>query len=648
MASRTFLQHPFRSIRGRLVLAFVGISALMAGFGAFAIHNFERSDELVVLTYKQPLMSVNFAHRSHLAFAWMDRALARSRLEPKASAAAELERLYALFREDIAVARLRSMSGRAEALVDEIAGLVDAWTALARQAIADPDASEMRDLDALHMRVTERFDVLIDVVAGDGFSLRQQGLSASYELRLATTIAFAAVLLLTLATAVIIGRSILRPVGGAVAVAERIAAGDLNVAMPHAGTEETGKLFAAMSVMQSSLRAKMERETALRESAQTRLVDAIESASEGVIVLDTEDRIVVANSQFRRLLPGIDDWLAPGREFGQALAEATRIGLFDASFGDVETQRARYLKTREQTTPFVRENKLADGRTLRVSRDRTRDGGSVVIWSDITDLKARETTLDQARAQAEAASRAKTSFLANMSHELRTPLNGVIGLAEVMAKEMHGPLGGADYLTYANNILDSGRHLLEIINDVLDLSKSEAGKLEIRLREMNIEDEIESCYRMMMEQCRRAEIHFAVAKDAVLPVIDADPARVRQILLNLLSNAVKFTPAGGRVELAVRIDGDRDLVLHVSDTGIGMRSEDIPIALEPFSQIDSSLSRRYEGTGLGLPLTKRLVELHGGTLAIRSAPGKGTVVTVRLPLRQADAMTEQGTAAIVA
>jgi signal transduction histidine kinase len=139
-----------------------------------------------------------------------------------------------------------------------------------------------------------------------------------------------------------------------------------------------------------------------------------------------------------------------------------------------------------------------------------------------------------------------------------------------------------------------------------------------------------------------------VAKDAALPVIDADPARVRQILLNLLSNAVKFTPAGGRVELAVRIDGDRDLVLHVSDTGIGMRSEEIPIALEPFSQIDSSLSRRYEGTGLGLPLTKRLVELHAGTLAIRSTPGKGTVVTVRLPLRQVEAMTEQGTAAIVA
>jgi len=322
--------------------------------------------------------------------------------------------------------------------------------------------------------------------------------------------------------------------------------------------------------------------------------------------------------------------------------------LFDASFGDVEAQRARYLKTREQTTSFIRENKLADGRTVRVSRDRTRDGGSVVIWSDITDLKERETNLDHARAQAEAASRAKTSFLANMSHELRTPLNGVIGLAEVMAKEMHGPLGSSDYLAYANNILESGRHLLEIINDVLDLSKSEAGKLEIRLRQMNIEDEIEACYRMMMEQCRRAEIHFAVAKDAALPIIEADPARVRQILLNLLSNAVKFTPASGRVELAVKVDGDRDLVLCVSDTGIGMRSEEIPIALEPFSQIDSSLSRRYEGTGLGLPLTKRLVELHGGALTIRSSPGKGTEVTVRLPIRQAGAAIGQARAASVA
>jgi signal transduction histidine kinase/HAMP domain-containing protein len=568
----------------------------------------------------------------------MDRVLQRARSGPDPALAAELKRLHALFREDMAVARARSISPRAKALVEEIDRLVDVWMALSRGVLAHPMRVESAKLDQLHSQITERFATLVDVAAGDGFTLRQRALNETDDQQLTTWLALAAMLLVTLTTTLVIGRSVLRPLDAAVGVAGRIADGDLNVAMPTGRTEETAKLFAAMTVMQANLRTKMEHEATLRESAQLRLVDAIESSSEGVIVLDAEDRIVVANSQFGRYVPALAEILVPGTCFGDALVEGIRRGLFDASFGTVEEQRARYVKTREKDR-FVREIKLADGRWVRVSRSRTRDGGAVVIWGDITAMKEREARLEFARAQAEAASRAKTEFLANMSHELRTPLNAINGFAEVLAKEMMGPLGRKEYVDYAKVVLDSGRHLLAIINDILDLSKSEAGRLDIDPAPANVEEILETCYRIMIDQCRAANLHFDLEKDANLPTIEADATRVRQIVLNLLSNAAKFTEPGGAIVLGAATEGS-DLVLSVRDTGIGMRAEDIPLALEPFGQIDSSLSRRYQGTGLGLPLTKRLVELHGGRMEIRSAPGRGTEVKVRLPIRRLPAATK--------
>jgi len=624
------VQSTLRSIRGRLVLAFVGISALTAAFGLYAVDNFERASDLVTRAFKQPLMSVSFAHRSHIDFSGMDRVVQRARAVPNSQQQQELDRQYNLFREDLAVARTRSISSRGAELADDIDRRVDAWMTLAQTAMATAAPADYAKLDLFHAEIVARFDTLAEVAAGDGFTLRQHGLSETENQRIATWIALATMLLATLTMVVVIGWSVLRPIDAAVGVAERIADGDLNVAMPRGGTEETAKLFAAMTVMQANVRTKMERETTLRESAQSRFLDAIENSSEGLIVLDAEDRIVAANGQFARYLPELSDFLVAGAKFGDALLEGIRRGLFDETFGGENEQRARYVVTR-MTDRFSREIKLGDGRWLRVNRSRTRDGGAVVLWGDITDMKEREVKLDLARAEAEAANRAKSEFLANMSHELRTPLNAINGFAEVLAKEMLGPLGRAEYVEHAAVILDSGRHLLDIINDVLDLSKSEAGELQLDPTPVNIEEVLETCYRMMMEQCRAAGLRFDLDKEPNLPTVMADATRVRQILLNLLSNAVKFTESGGRVSLSATVASD-NLVLSVTDTGIGMRREDIPRALEPFGQIDSSLTRNYQGTGLGLPLTKRLAELHGGSLVVESSPGFGTTVTVRLPI----------------
>jgi signal transduction histidine kinase len=243
---------------------------------------------------------------------------------------------------------------------------------------------------------------------------------------------------------------------------------------------------------------------------------------------------------------------------------------------------------------------------------------------------AAERELRAAKIDAEAANISKSQFLATMSHELRTPLNSILGFSEIIMKERAGPLGNGKYRDYAEDIHGSGQHLLAIINDILDMSKIEAGQLILHDDVINIPAMLESCRKYVQQRADDAGVELVTTVAANLPEITADELRLRQIILNLLSNAVKFTPKRGRVTMGAEIDADGP-VLWVTDTGLGMTSEEVAIALQPFRQVDNSLQRSHEGTGLGLPLTKNLVELHGGTLTLQSAPGKGTEVRIRFP-----------------
>ena len=370
-------------------------------------------------------------------------------------------------------------------------------------------------------------------------------------------------------------------------------------------------------------------------NAQMRLMEAIESVSEGFALYDADDRLILCNSRFREFFPEIDGLGEQRISFESALRQMRCIVDVAADEREAAVQR-RLAAHRGPEHPI--EERLADDRWVLVNERPTRDGGIVSVYTEISELKRRERALAaaehvqrDAREAAESANKAESAFLANISHELRTPLNAIIGFFEIMRNELFGPLGVAHYRDYVRDIHDSGKHLLNLINDILDFSKADAGKLVLHETDVSLPAVVARCQRLMVEIAHRGGVTLTCTVPDDCPPFRADERKIKQILLNLLSNAVKFTPAGGTVTTGARTEADGSLTLSVTDTGGGMRPEDIPKALAPFVQLEDPMTRRHQGTGLGLPLTKSLVELHGGTLRIESRFGLGTTVPAHFP-----------------
>ncbi len=364
-------------------------------------------------------------------------------------------------------------------------------------------------------------------------------------------------------------------------------------------------------------------------AAQSHIADLFESIQDALALFDADDRLVLFNQRYRELYGDTPELLQIGLPFEEG-CRAAIARFYPARSTELEARAQRRLAL-HRSLPCSHEQQVADGRWFKVREVRTRDGGTLVAWTDISDEKRREEELHESMIRAEAANRAKSAFLANMSHELRTPLNAIIGFSEMMTREMLGPLHNERYAEYACDIHASGTHLLEIINEILEFSKAEAGRLSLNEEELDIAAVIAGALRLVREQAQQAGIGLHLKAPPGLPRLRADELRLRQIVLNLLSNAIKFTASGGRVELRVAADARQGCVIEVSDNGIGIAPEDLPRALQPFGQVDNFMTRRHPGTGLGLPLAKSLVELHGGTMSLVSAPGRGTTVTVRLP-----------------
>ncbi|GEM_PF-1683496 len=264
------------------------------------------------------------------------------------------------------------------------------------------------------------------------------------------------------------------------------------------------------------------------------------------------------------------------------------------------------------------------------------DAMVVTASLDITERKRAERGMLAAKELAEIANRSKTEFLANMSHELRTPLNAIIGFSQVMAGEMLGPITTPKYVGYARDILASAEHLLGIINDVLDVSKLEAGELDLAEEPVDVAKTVADLLQLVDTKARAAEIKIGTRHEGKIPRLNVDPRKLKQIVLNLLTNAIKFSQRGGEIDIVLRYDSGA-VAIAVSDHGIGMDAAEIELAMTRFGQVASTWSRRHPGTGLGLPLAIGLTELHGGTLTIRSIKGAGTTVTVAFPPERSEA-----------
>ncbi len=274
---------------------------------------------------------------------------------------------------------------------------------------------------------------------------------------------------------------------------------------------------------------------------------------------------------------------------------------------------------------------------LRAMRDHLEERvveRTVELEHELSDCGAAEAEARAAQEEAEQANRAKSEFLASIGHELRTPLNAVIGFSELIRSETHGPVGDGKYLDYAQDIHQAGRQLLAIIDDILDLSKIEAGMAELRETEIDVFRVVEACMTIVRERARSNRIILDQELPTSLPPLYADETRLKQILVNLLFNAVEFSAPGDRVTLAAWADGDKGYIFQVTDTGAGLTEEAIRKALAPFGRVENDGDHKPEGSGLGLPLSKAIAELHGGSLALESRAGEGTTVTVRfLPQR---------------
>jgi len=383
-------------------------------------------------------------------------------------------------------------------------------------------------------------------------------------------------------------------------------------------------------------------------AADLRLRDAIETISEAFVLWDADNRLVLCNSNFQELHNLPDEVITVGASYESVFAAGRKP--------IVQNKVVTEGPAAPGASTF--EAQLEDGRWLHISERRTKDGGYVSVGTDITALKSNEEKLidsekrliatvadvrssqhrlaelaekyAEEKTRAEEANHAKSEFLANMSHELRTPLNAIIGFSEIMQSGMFGPLGAEKYAEYCGDIRESGQYLLDVINDILDMSKIEAGRIRLCIEELDLDKLLADAMRVVSGRAQDKQLTVNAQIDPGLG-LNADRRAVKQIALNLLSNAVKFTPNGGQIRVRGRTAAGF-VRMAIMDTGIGIAKDALAKLGRPFEQVESQITKSHQGSGLGLAIAKSLAELHGGTMNIRSTPGRGTVVVVKLPI----------------
>ena len=499
-----------------------------------------------------------------------------------------------------------------------------------QRVIANTSIAEARQHSIV---VNNRLEALVEDLNAQVARAREQVVA---DVARTTDLAYlivAAAIVLGLAITLVVLRSILGPLHDVVAAMNGITAGNLQTAIPAGTGGEIGTMANTLRLFRESIveRERLANET---ESQRRMIATALETISDGFVLYDSQDRLVMCNNKFRELYPKVDDVLVPGTPFPAILRAVVDRGMVDLGGRTPDQWIAERLAQHRDPKGFP---EYRYGNVwARVSERRTPDGSTVGVFTDISELKKRQSELETAMAEADSANRAKSVFVANMSHELRTPLNAIIGYSE-MLHELSEEQGLADFSRDLNKIQDAGRHLLRLISEVLDLSKIEAGKLEIYLEDVQLPDLVEEVRVIVDPLAAKSSNRLEINCPGDIGNLHTDRTKLKQSLLNLLSNASKFT-SNGTVALDVEREtrGPGSLVTFIiRDSGIGMTQEQIARLFEAFAQADASTTKRYGGTGLGLAITRSFCEILGGTVTVASEPGKGSTFRITLPDRRA-------------
>jgi adenylate cyclase len=436
----------------------------------------------------------------------------------------------------------------------------------------------------------------------------------------------AAAIILGIATTLVVLRSILVPLREVISAMEGITAGNLSAAIPPTSGDEIGVMARTLRLFRESI---VERTRLADEGdRQRRMIEtALRTISDGFVLYDPDDRIVMCNSKFRDLYPGIADLIVPGikfRDILRAVVDRQLIGLAGKTPDEWITERLR-----QHAVPKGSSEYQYNSTWVRISERRTPDGSTVSVYTDITELKQRQTELERAMQLTDEANQAKSRFLANMSHELRTPLNAIIGYSEILQEDA-ADKGDKAQVDDLQKIENSGRHLLGLINNILDLSKIEAGKMDVFIEPVDIQVLLDEVLSIVKPLAAKNENVIEVTCPADVGSFRSDQTKVKQCLLNLLSNANKFT-SKGTLALTVARDGGSQVTFCVSDTGVGMTEKQLGQLFQAFSQADATTAQRFGGTGLGLAITKHFCTMLGGDVTVESTPGEGSTFTIRLP-----------------
>lgn len=378
------------------------------------------------------------------------------------------------------------------------------------------------------------------------------------------------------------------------------------------------------------------------EPTDSELRAILDTATDGIITLDNAGKIC-SFSPGAEALFGYQSAEIVGKKFSRLLDDNSRKIVADYLEALAGSGLAAVFNDGREVVAKVRQGGtialfLTIGRIERRKMTPTRDRDNMVgapafcvVVRDISNWKETENQLRQSKESAEKSNAQKSMFLANISHELRTPLNAIMGFSEVMRSERFGEIENEKYLAYANDIHSSGEYLLTLINDLLDLSKVESGKLELNFTSVNLSDLVDEALHSLEEQARSKKIGLQKSMPKKLPNVVADARSMKQVLLNVLSNAVKFSSPGGKIVTTAKLESDGELLLTIKDSGRGMNNQQLKRALEPFQQVGHTDEHEMPGTGLGLPLAKALTESNRAKFTITSAPGKGTLVEILFP-----------------